>query len=349
MGDHGETAVMSSGRLPPYSDRDEGGDRAWPNLDASGAADVKLRDKTETTLPGCGRDATRLPSNLEYHRDGRGNIICTDAILDDPVYFSAFVQLHGSKPPDVKLKVAGHHWEEDASGPDTSDGNTVKSSRRHLVRDFDFDIALTSEILIRRNGNAPPYYFTYRPEVATYRNSTLKRRQNEREEQARLDDGLSVGQQAIVQYLSSTKPLKEFRFEKVVAGWDMDSLRTRITTIVRRTGYRHPVEVTLVERENYLYVRPSHPFSRIYRHPVTELLRWLVFPVGLLLLLADYVWLGAYWRVLGARYDLHGVDPVTGEERGMSADRFLVALGDTIARAAREGEVGSVLAWPAAG
>ncbi|CCG84642.1 protein of unknown function [Taphrina deformans PYCC 5710] len=329
---------MSYAQLPPYTD-DFNDERTTAPQDA------KLKDKTETTLPSQ-ESGIELPSHLEYSRDRNGNIICTDPILDDPVYFSAFVQLHGAKPPDVRLQITGSHWEDNADGPDRTDGNTVKSTSRRLVTDFDFSVPLTTEVLIRRNGNTPPYFFTYKPDVPTYRNSTIKRRQSEVAEQQRLDNGLSVGQQAIVEYLSSTSVLKEFRFEKATTGWDVKALERQIQSIIRRTGYTDTIGVALREKDKYIYVRPANLFSRVYRHPLTVLLRFILFPVGLLLLAAEFLWLGAYWQVLGAKYDLYSLNPSTGEERGISTERFLITFAEAIERAARDGSVGTTLEWP---
>lgn len=328
---------MSGSKLPAYSDQDSGA--------YSSTTDKKWDGKTQTTVTR-ERPGVQLPDHLEYTRDASGSIVCRDIILDDPVYFSAFIQHHGAKPPDLTLSIKGTHWEEYSTGPDRTDGNHVKETSRRVVTDFDLRIPLTREILIQRNGNVPPYFFTYKPEIPTYRNSTLKRRQNPQEEQERIDNGLSAGQNAIVQYLSSQRILKEFRFEKAVSGWDMKALEQQITVIIRRTGYAGTVKVNLIKNDAFIYIRPNNTFSNFYHHPVTQILRFVLFPIGLILLLLDYIWLGAYWQVLGAKFDLYSSDVAAGTDRGMSTDQFLIVFGQLIEQNAMSRRIGEVLSWP---
>lgn len=334
---------MSYSQLPPYTD-----DGSTSHVDGQEfSKNSKLDDKTQTSLPACAQDVrSKLPSNLTYSRDSKSNIICTDQKLEDLACFSAFIQHHGAKPPELKVVISGTHWEDLSEAPDRTDGNHVKKDSQRLVKDFELYIPLTAEILIRRNGNAPPYFFTFNPDIKTYRNSTLKRRQDPIEDQERIDNGLSIGQHAIVQYLSSTHPLKEFRFEKVVSGWDIKTLRTQLSgEIKRQTGYTGTINVTLQQRESFIYVRPGTTFSNLYRHPFTFFLRCVLFPIGFILLLLDYVYLGRYWHVLGAKYDLHFLNPSTGEERGMSLQEFVRHFEEQIVQSVKAGRIEETLEW----
>ena len=319
--------------LPPYSDH-QGSSTQESNGNAY-KEDSKLKNTSETQLPS--RATSQLPQDLDYTRDWSENIVCTDTRLDDPVLFSAFIQHHGAKPPQLTLRIRGTHQQEHKTSEQKSEHRTVT--------DFDFTIALTSEILIKRKENTPPYYFTYLPEIATYRGTTLRHKQKTEDEEARIEAGLSTGQQAIVQYLSSTKPLKEFRFEKVISGWDMKYLKHQIVAIIQRDagygirglfGRQDTIEVSLEEQEKFIYIRPATRFSMIYRHPLVVVLRWILFPIGLLLYFLEMVWLGAYWQVLGAKYDLFD------GSQGMSVDAFLMYFHPRIASCARDRYSGTV-------
>lgn len=337
--------------LPPYSDRD------IDQQDESVRFPALTKDTTPTQIPRR-RTELRIPSDLAYSRDSYGNITCNDTRLTDPTLFSAFIQHHGSKPPMLAVRIKASHWEDAATGPDTSSASSRirgDGSRRHVV-DFEFSINLTTEILVRRSDNSPPYFFTYLPSAQTYRGSTLKRTQTVQEEDERVELGLSSGQYAIVKFLESTRPLKQFCFEKMVQGWDVKTLQRQLEEVVRRDGgYGYNscamsgqtmVNVDLVETEKFIYVRPATTVSTLYRHPVAFFLRCLLFPIGLLLWILEMTWLGAYWQVLGAKFDLYNPADLDGRgEKGLSLDSFLLIFHDEVARYARERRNG-VIEWP---
>ena len=283
-----------------------------------------MKDKVKTDLP---RRNDTLPSDLQYTRDSSGNIICADPRLEDPALLAAFIQHHGAKPPTLSLRITGTHWEEQSN----------KKRDRRQVTDFDFSIALTTEILVRRGSNAPLYFFTYLPDVPTYRGTTWKRVQSAQAEDARIEAGLSAGQFAIVQYLESDLPLKQFCFEKMVSGWDMKRLTRQVEQIAKQQ-YDGDVAVRLIEEDKYIYIRPASTLSNVYRHPVTFFFRCVLFPIGILLWILEMTWLGAYWQVLGAKYDLHS------EHYGMSVESFLMTFHERIAEYARNGEFG-IIEW----
>lgn len=295
----------------------------------------------EATEPFLKESTTPLPNNVAYTRDRFHNILCSDHSLEDPDHLWAFLRHYGSKPPEVKLRIKGTHWEE----PESTSSTGSNKKEKKLVTDFKFQIRLTPQILVRRNKNTPPYFYTHSPDTKTFRGSTRMRRQEDEDESERMEAGLGVGEHAIAQYLASRRPLKVFTLTKVVNGWDMGKLKKQIQDIIRETGYTGDTAVWLSTRENYIGVRPHKWFSRIYNHPVTFFLRCLLFPIGLIFLLADYLFLGAYWQIICAEFKLYSYNPRTREERGMSRDQFFNKFGSLIAAQAKARAKNVNLGW----
>lgn len=214
-----------------------------------------------------------------------------------------------------------------------------------MIVDFDFSIPLTNEILVRRGGNRPPYFYTIADHIPAYRGTTTKKTLKEVDAKngySRVETGLSAGQQSIVDYISSPKPLKQFAFEKRVDGWDIRALRMAVLDAVKETGYRGDATVWMRRDEEHVYVRPGNTISKLYRGSWLSIVLWILFPIGLIMYLLDMIYLGAYWQVLGSRFLLY--DHRTNS--GMSEGAFFQIFRGRIERFVRERRVNDTIEWP---
>ncbi|KAG8890039.1 hypothetical protein FRB98_001152 [Tulasnella sp. 332] len=121
-------------------------------------------------------------------------------------------------------------------------------------------------------------------------------------------------------YCTSKKLLKEFNFDKVVYGWNLDYLRGKIHRTVRANWDRKNKDPRViiffeVSRE-VVSVRPESWLSRTLSHKWIRVLLWILFIYPL------FVWpfkryFGGEWRVSGSAYALarwvHLEDSIPGE------------------------------------
>ena len=121
------------------------------------------------------------------------------------------------------------------------------------------------------------------------------------------------------EYCESDKLLKEFVFEKVVYGWNVEALRKSVEALIKSTYYSGNLKVTFPVTGNKIYIRPTNTLSRALSHWWIKLLLWLT-------LIYPFIWLfkrfakigGGVWQVTGAAYPLkewvHVEDSIPGED-----------------------------------
>jgi hypothetical protein len=117
------------------------------------------------------------------------------------------------------------------------------------------------------------------------------------------------------EYCASQKYLKEFTYEKVVHGWNIDTLKSAIRTTIASTSYAGNISVSFEYTSNKICVRPDNRLSRILSNP------WIKF-LMIITLIYPFVWLykrfhsrgGGRWEVCGGAYSLKRLVPA-GEEQ----------------------------------
>jgi len=117
------------------------------------------------------------------------------------------------------------------------------------------------------------------------------------------------------EYCASQKHLKEFTYEKVVHGWDIDSLKSAIRTTITSTPYTGNISVSFECTSNKIFVRPDNRLSRILSNP------WLKF-LMFITLIYPFVWLykrfhsrgGGRWEVCGGAYAIKRLVPASEEQ-----------------------------------
>lgn len=136
------------------------------------------------------------------------------------------------------------------------------------------------------------------------------------------------------EYCASDKLLKEFVFEKVVHGWNIETLRQAVDSLIKSTYYTGNIEVTFPISGNKIYVRPTNQLARALSHWWIKLLLWIT-------LIYPFIWLykrfaprgGGIWRVAGAAYPLkewvHLEDSIRGEDVAQYATRKEESLART--------------------
>jgi len=107
------------------------------------------------------------------------------------------------------------------------------------------------------------------------------------------------------EYCTSQKLLKEFTYEKVVHGWNVDTLKSAIRATIASTSYTGNTSVTFEYTSNKICVRSDNRLSRALSNP------WLKF-LMFITLIYPFVWLfkrfhgkgGGRWEVCGGAYPL---------------------------------------------
>lgn len=253
--------------------------------------------------------------------------------------------------------VSGHHHDGDSSSSDDDsrrrpgrrrrDRGPRRSARRSeqqtTVTDFDFSIDIAKYI------STDPELFVLADSLAAYRGQTTMeiggpfRRQASSAEQgllASLQDGekerLRRGEapwqlrnaggsrsleQWAEEYVRSEAQVKDFKFAKVVYGWDLAAVENAIRSSIASTLYSGKVEVSFASPSgNAIHVRPATAMSRMRAN---NFLRGALY--------ATLVWpITAYFyeqqfRTCGAAYALkqwaHLPDSAPGDDVGSYAAR----------------------------
>ncbi|KAI0252863.1 hypothetical protein BJV78DRAFT_1124070 [Lactifluus subvellereus] len=112
-------------------------------------------------------------------------------------------------------------------------------------------------------------------------------------------------------YCQSRKIFKEFVYEKVIYGWNLDKLEAAVRTAIKSTHYRGDIDVAFKVRHQRVIVRPDTVMSRAISNP------WLKF-ILMITLIYPCIWLfqrfhsrgGGRWAVGGGAYALKRWAPV---------------------------------------
>ncbi|KAG8879354.1 hypothetical protein FRB97_001739 [Tulasnella sp. 331] len=133
-------------------------------------------------------------------------------------------------------------------------------------------------------------------------------------------------------YCASNKVIKEFNFDKVVYGWNLELLRGKIYDTVKANwdpkhgGLHHKVEVWFETSHDVVSVRPDDWLSRMLSH------QWIKAVLCILLIYPLLIWpakqfYGGEWRIAGSAYALakwiHLEDSIPGE----SVDAYRSRIG----------------------
>ncbi|KDR84964.1 hypothetical protein GALMADRAFT_218038 [Galerina marginata CBS 339.88] len=123
------------------------------------------------------------------------------------------------------------------------------------------------------------------------------------------------------EYCESPKYLKEFVYEKIAYGWNMEQIENAVRATIRATPYNGSLNVTLVPHNTKIYIRPDNRVSRMLSNKWLKVLSWI-------LLIFPFIWLfkrfhsrgGGRWEVCGGAYPLKQWVPVqTPEEETQAA------------------------------
>jgi len=117
------------------------------------------------------------------------------------------------------------------------------------------------------------------------------------------------------EYCASQKHLKEFTYEKVVHGWNIDTLKSAIRATIASTSYAGNISISFESTSNKICVRPDNRLSRILSNPWIKFLMFIT-------LIYPFVWLykrfhskgGGRWEVCGGAYSLKQLVPAGDEQ-----------------------------------
>ncbi|KAL0951227.1 hypothetical protein HGRIS_007948 [Hohenbuehelia grisea] len=113
------------------------------------------------------------------------------------------------------------------------------------------------------------------------------------------------------EYCASPKYLKEFVYEKVVYGWNVQELENAVRLAISSAPYSGDISVNFEYRCSKIYVRPDNWLSRTLSNKWLKFLLWI-------LLIYPFIWLfkrfhsrgGGRWEVCGGAYALKRWVPV---------------------------------------
>ncbi|KAF8078649.1 hypothetical protein FPV67DRAFT_1571623 [Lyophyllum atratum] len=131
------------------------------------------------------------------------------------------------------------------------------------------------------------------------------------------------------EYCASQKYLKEFTYDKVLYGWNLQQLESAVRSSIIATMYHGSLEVEFQRQGSKVYIRPDNSLSRMLSN------KWLKL-LFILLLIFPFIWLfkrfhsrgGGRWEVCGGAYALkrweqvcEGEDP-EDSQRGASPPEY---------------------------
>lgn len=122
------------------------------------------------------------------------------------------------------------------------------------------------------------------------------------------------------EYCASPKYLKEFVYDQVLYGWDMQELEDAICANIKSTPYNGSLEVDFTMHRSKIYIRPDNKLSRMLSN------KWLKF-LSIILLVFPFIWLfkrfhsrgGGRWEVCGGAYPLKRWVPLDDVEEDSDA------------------------------
>ncbi|KAF5384853.1 hypothetical protein D9615_001503 [Tricholomella constricta] len=290
------------------------------------------------------------PYNADYFETDSGNIVSHDPHLNtDGEALYRFLLAQADKRPSYRLHCRGTHTEHRSRWVTerTNDGRT--QSRRETysetVTDFDFYIDATPPSTMKPvhwsvDDNEP----AYRGRMVLETESLTQKHRVKRaatkaytkwveERTARglppwiasvdswvdgiPDDGATVFRSSKTlrqwadEYCASQKYLKEFVYDKVLYGWNLQQLESAVRSSITSTMYHGSLEVEFQRCGSKVYIRPDNTLSRMLSN------KWLKF-LSIILLIFPFIWLfkrfhsrgGGRWEVCGGAYALKRWEPI---------------------------------------
>ncbi|KAH0590770.1 hypothetical protein H2248_000895 [Termitomyces sp. 'cryptogamus'] len=287
--------------------------------------------------------------DADYFETSNGNIVSHDPHLNaDGEALYRFLLAHADKLPSYRLHCRGTHVEHHTRWVTerANDGTTTsrRETQSETVTDFDFYINVAPPPTIKpihwSVGDAQPAYRGHMVrETESLGNTQRAKRAVERaylkwteERTARglppwalsIDgwsentdhNGVSALQSSKTirqwadEYCASQKYLKEFVYEKVLYGWNIQQLRSVVRGSIARTMYQGTVEVDFERHGAKIYIKPDNRLSRMLSN------KWLKF-LSIILCIFPFIWLfkrfhsrgGGRWEVCGGAYAMRRLEP----------------------------------------
>lgn len=106
-------------------------------------------------------------------------------------------------------------------------------------------------------------------------------------------------------YCASPKYMKEFVYEKVLYGWNMQQIESAVRSTIEAAPYNGCLTVEFTPHRSKVYIRPDNKVSRMLSN------KWLRF-ISIILFIFPFIWLfkrfhsrgGGRWEVCGGAYAL---------------------------------------------
>ncbi|GLB36126.1 putative gamma-glutamyltranspeptidase [Lyophyllum shimeji] len=299
--------------------------------------------------------------DADYFETDSGDIVSHDPHLNtDGEALYRFLLTHADKRPLYRLHCRGTHSEHRTRWvTETSNDGRTQSRREsytETVTDFDFyiDASPVSEV--------KPVHWSVADNEPAYRGGMIleveslgdRRRVNRSarkehtkwvEERAARglppwiasgdgwvdgaqDDGAcalrssKTLRQWADEYCASRKYLKEFVYDKVLYGWNIQQLESAVRSAITATMYHGSVEVEFQRRGSKIYIRPNNGISEMLSN------KWLKF-LSIILMIFPFVWLfkrfhprgGGRWEVCGGAYALKRWEPIPEGENPPDSPR----------------------------
>jgi hypothetical protein len=107
------------------------------------------------------------------------------------------------------------------------------------------------------------------------------------------------------EYCASPKYLKDFKYRKVLYGWNIQQMEVAIRSMISSTPYHGQIHVSFKIESSKVHVRPNNRLSRMMDN------MWWKF-LSIILLIFPFIWLfkrfnsrgGGRWEVCGGAYSL---------------------------------------------
>ncbi|KZT30564.1 hypothetical protein NEOLEDRAFT_1144182 [Neolentinus lepideus HHB14362 ss-1] len=121
------------------------------------------------------------------------------------------------------------------------------------------------------------------------------------------------------EYCASPKYLKEFQYQKIVYGWNIQALTSAIRAAIVSTHYRGTLKIDFETTADKIFIRPDNKLSRILSKG------WVKFVLIITLIYFPFVWLfkrfhsrgGGRWVVCGGAYALKCYQTSPGDNPGL--------------------------------
>ncbi|KAJ8521055.1 hypothetical protein ONZ45_g2194 [Pleurotus djamor] len=297
------------------------------------------------------------PYEAEFFETSDGNIVSHDPHLNyDGEALYRFLLFHAQTPPSYLLKCKGTHEERRTRFVSYDDHGETKTRIEYYtdtVTDFDFSIDIGQHIVPAPvvSWSVADHEPAYRGDMILEVDEGLNgRRSASSEEESsyekwdkirrrsglppwateyQREDGTSNGNGTTVlrssrtlrewadEYCQSQKLLKEFVYEKVLYGWNIEELERAIQDAIVLTPYDGRTSVEFETKKSKIYIRPDNSLSRILSKWWIRVLLWIT-------LIYPFIWLfkrlhplgGGKWQVCGGAYALKRWIEVETESKG---------------------------------